>query len=122
MNNPYSSPVTSDQTRPLDPNLLRHVAIHLAEARNKPPTILGTLLKWPGTPLMATVGILGTAILACIASLADAGGLSSHWPISFAAFTLGCLLRDFGTARRMKRLWPSHSYFIHWQKVDEFTA
>ena len=118
--NPYDAPTNSESSSDFDPKLLRLVASHLLTARQNPPTIISTLSRWPGTPSFLLVGILGTAVLAFMSSLPHSE-LTSHWPIGYACFVLGGLLRDFGLARRVKRLWKPQSHFIDWQKVDEFS-
>jgi hypothetical protein len=95
------------------------VASTLAGARKNPPTILRTLSKWPGTPLLLIVGVVGTTILAVLAH-SDDSEFTSHWPLGFAAMFFGAFLRDLGLARRAKRFWLPQAHFIDWEKVDEF--
>ena len=117
--NPYESP-SGNSLSAVDPALLRAVALKLADARQNPPTVLGTLSKWPGTPMLVLIGIAGTVVLGFLAASGDSA-LTSHWPLGFAAMIFGAFLRDLGLARRVKKLWAQQSHFIDWTKVDELT-
>lgn len=117
--NPYSTP--AEGPVPSDAKLMQTVASHLAAARDNPPTIAGTLLKWPGTPLLLIVGAVGTAVLTLLVS-GDGSELTSHWPLGFASMVFGAFLRDLGLARHVKRMWPPQSHFIDWSKVDQFKS
>lgn len=119
-NNPYESP-SETSFPPVDPTLLHAVAAKLADARQNPPTVLRTLSKWPGTPMLVLIGVAGTAVLAFVAA-PDDSALTSHWPLGFAAMIFGAFLRDLGLARRIKKLWAPQSHFIDWAKVDELTC
>ncbi|NQV27139.1 MAG: hypothetical protein HQ518_22560 [Rhodopirellula sp.] len=105
----------------IDPELLRKVAKRLAEARANPPTIMSTLLKWPGTPFLLLFGVLGTTILMVLANLPDSA-ISPVWIALFVGIVLGACLRDLGFARRIARLWIPQTHFIDWQKVDEHSV
>lgn len=115
--NPYSSSLTTESTNEIDPEILRRTALALAAAREQPPTLLGTLLKWPGTPLLVLMGILGSGTLLF---LVVEESLSLSLPIGFAAFVAGAVLRDFGIARRIAKGWSAQSHFIDWRKVEAF--
>ena len=105
----------------IDPRLLQAVAARLASARQNPPTVLRTLLQWTSIPLLLIVGAVGSAVLVFLTS-PSGSGLTSHWPVGFAAMFLGAVLRDVGLARKVARLWLPQSHFIDWDKVNEFTA
>lgn len=113
--NPYSINQTAEPANQLDGELLKLTAKALVEARECPPTFLSTLFKWPGTPLLILMGVVGTAALWFLANESD---LTSHWPIGFAAMTFGAMLRDIGVARRIAKVWPTQSYFIDWRTVE----
>lgn len=115
--NPYVAPDTRSSST-VDSTLLRAVAAILADARQNPPTVIRTLSKWPGTPMLVLTGVVGTVVLGLLAA-PDDSTLTSHWPIGFAAMIFGAFLRDLGIARRAKRLWAPQSHFIDWAKVDE---
>ncbi|MEM7560595.1 MAG: hypothetical protein AAF394_15845 [Planctomycetota bacterium] len=102
-----------------DPEQLKLVAAQLSALRDNPPTVMRSLLTWPGTPLLLLVGAVGTAILAWLVVVSDQM-LTSHWPIGIASLIFGAFLRDFGLARRVKNIWPAQSHFIDWEKVDQF--
>ena len=114
---PYKSPGEAD-TQSIDPKLMHAVATRLADARTHPPTLVRTLTKWPGTPLLVLVGVVGTVVVAVLSTSSNSA-LTSHWTLGFAAMSFGAFLRDLGLARRVKRMWPPQSYFIDWEKVDE---
>ncbi|MEO8498883.1 MAG: hypothetical protein ABI614_27795 [Planctomycetota bacterium] len=118
--NPYASPTTGPADV-VDAKLLRAVATHFAKARQRPPTVLRSLAKWPGTLRTLTIGVVGTALLAYLSANPDSA-ITSHWPLGFAAMIFGAVLRDLGFAIRVCRLWKPQSYFIDWKKVDEFMA
>ena len=101
------------------PEQLKLVATQLAGLRDNPPTVMRSLLTWPGTPLLLLVGVIGTAILAFLVFVSDQM-LTSHWPIGIASMIFGACLRDFGLARRVKNIWPAQAHFIDWQKVERF--
>lgn len=113
--NPYSSHQTTEPANQLDAEMLKLIAKALLEARECPPTFLGILFKWPGTPLLILMGVVGTAALWFPA---NESGLTSHWPIGFAAMTFGAMLRDIGVARRIAKVWRAQSYFIDWRTVE----
>ena len=115
--NPYETP-DAKSSPAADPTLLRAVAAKLADARQTPPTVIGTLSKWPGTPMLVLIGVAGTVVLGFLTA-SDDSALTSHWPLGFAAMIFGAFLRDLGLARRVKKLWAPQSHFIDWAKVDE---
>ena len=116
--NPYAAS-TLASSHSIDPRLLNAVAERFAQTRRASPTVIGSLLLWPGTPLLVLTGVAGTAILAFFASV-PGSEITAHFPIGLAAMVFGAVLRDIGLARRVKRLWPAQSHFIDWDKVDEF--
>jgi hypothetical protein len=105
----------------IDPELLRVVADRLAAARNTPPTVMSTLVKWPGTPLLVLFGVIGIAILMLLTERPDAAYLRSYVYL-FAGIIPGAFLRDLGLARRVAKLWKPQSHFIDWHKVDVYTT
>ena len=114
--NPYESPAARCS---VDTHLMRSVATNLNAARQNPPTVVRTMTTWPGVPLLFIVGVIGTLILAAI-SISDNSVLTSHWPIGVASAVFGAILRDFGLARRVARVWPAQCEFINWDKVDRY--
>ena len=110
-----------NESQSFDPKLLTAIAVRLAEAKVNPPTVRGLLCKWPGTPTVVLVGVIGTATLANVVGSLDLP-FASHVPVGFAMMSFGALLRDIGIARRSVKLWTPQSHFIDWQKVDEFTS
>lgn len=73
--NPYSSNLPAEPTIELDAELLQAAANALAATRENPPTVSGSLMKWPGTPLLVLTGVVGTATLWFASAEA---GLTSH--------------------------------------------
>ena len=99
---------------------MRSVAIKLNSARQNPPTVIRTMTTWPGVPLLFIVGVVGTLLLSAL-TISENSVLTSHWPIGAACGVFGAILRDFGLARRVARVWPAQYEFINWDKVDEYT-
>ena len=114
--NPCASPATGAN---VDSQLMRSVATKLNTARKTPPTVIRTLTTWPGVSLLLVVGAVGTLGLAMLTT-PENSPLTSHWPVGLACGVLGGILRDFGLARRVARIWPAQSEFIDWGKVDQF--
>jgi hypothetical protein len=97
------------------------IARKLKNARTNPPTFLSQLLRWPSLLGLLAVGIAGTVALS-VMSLQPGGALTRDWPIAYAAFFLGAICRDIGSARRTTRVWAAQTPFIDWAKVDEAAA
>lgn len=114
--NPYTPPTDSTASN-VDPELTKIVASLLSASRNNPPTIASTLTKWPGTPKTVLIGAICLPLLFLIAG--SSNSIPKFVPIMFSGMILGALLRDFGFARRNKKLWPVQKQFIDWDKVDE---